>query len=412
MNTMPKPIALAFALVTAPVLGEQELLASRANNEFGLDLYRELAGESGNLCISPLSIMTAFAMTSNGADGRTLAEMQKVLRFPQDLSHLNASVLNLVSDFEKRAVQSIPRRRPGPGREASLELSIANTLFGQEGYPFRRDYLKTLADSYRAPLQLMDFKRNPDGERLVINKWVSTRTKGKIEDLLPQGSLNSLTRLVLVNALYFKAGWRHPFPKSATKPAPFHLSPGKSIQAPTMRTSQQFGYARGDSYTAITLPYSQSFVMLALVPDEIDGLPALEKKLTATQLGQYARLQSRKVQLHLPKFRIAGNALSLSGPFKNLGMKLAFNPKEADFGRMCSDPAGLFIDDAYHKTFIGVDEKGTEAAAATAVVMSLRSAVPRPEQPVEVRLDRPFLYAIMDSRTGTALFLGRMVDPR
>ncbi len=413
MKIMKNPISLSIVLLATPLMGQQVPFAATANNRFGLDLYREMAAREGNLCLSPLSIMTALAMTANGAAGDTLAEMEKTLHCPGKLSQLNASMRDLLEDFRKRKEQAAALAEKNPARKAggpSFDLTVTNSLFGQKGYPFRKEFLTTLEKLYRAPLQFADFRNDAAKERARINKWVSARTNEKIQELLPEGSLDSSTGLLLVNALYFKAGWRYAFPKSATKPAPFHLAPDRAIETPTMHTTKRFGYFKEDGYTAVSLPYSQNFAMLALLPDEIDGLPALEKTLSAGRLTALSRLPARKVALHLPKFRIEGDTIALTNPLRKLGMNLAFT-RGANFSLMTSDPRGLSIDDIYHKTFIAVDEKGTEAAAATAVVMTFRS-LPRPEKPVEVRLDRPFLYAIVDTRTQTALFLGRIVDPR
>lgn len=413
MKTMNISIPLSIVLLTTPLLGQQVPFAARANNGFGLNLYREMAAREGNLCLSPFSILTALGMTGTGAAGDTLAEMEKALHCPGKLSQLSTSLSILLEDFGKRKEQAAALDRKNPPRKnggPSFDLTVTNSLFGQEGYPFRKKFLTTLEKLYQAPLQFADFRNDAAKERARINKWVSTRTNERIQELLPKGSLDNSTSLVLVNALYFKAGWRYPFPKSATKPAPFHIAPDRAIETPTMHTTKRFGYSREDGYTAVSLPYSQNFAMLALLPDEIDGLPALEKTLSAEKLTALSRLPARQVALHLPKFRIEGDTIALTNPLKKLGMSLAF-ARSADFSLMTSDPRGLSIDEVYHKTFIAVDEKGTEAAAATAVSMITRSLA-RPEKPVEVRLNRPFLYAIVDTRTQTALFLGRIVDPR
>ncbi len=413
MKTMKIPISLGLLLLATPLMGQQVPFAARANNAFGLALYREMAAREGNLCLSPLSIMTTLAMTGTGAAGETLTEMEKTLHCPGKLSQLSTSFSILLEDFGKRKKQAAALAGKTPARKSegpSFDLTVTNSLFGQKGYPFQKEFLTTLKNLYRAPLQFADFRNNAAKESARINQWVSARTNGRIQELLPEGSLDNSTRLVLVNALYFKAGWRYAFPKSATRPAPFHMAPGRAIETPTMHTTKRFGYSREDGYTAVSLPYSQNFAMLVLLPDEINGLPDLEKTLSAEKLTALSRLPARQVALHLPKFRIEGDTIPLTNPLKKLGMNLAFT-RSADFSLMTSDPRGLAIDDVYHKTFIAVDEKGTEAAAATAVAMITRSLA-RPEKPVEVRLDRPFLYAIVDTRTQTALFLGRIVDPR
>jgi serpin B len=406
--------ALSGVLLASHLSAADENPAVNATNALGLDLYRMYAADGGNLCLSPYSIQAAFAMTTNGAAGKTLEEMRTTLHYPESLDTLNSSFSTLAADFAKRQERAAAWvKRTGRG-EPAFNLLVANRLFGQRGYPFEQPFLDTVKNSYNAPLQLADFKGNFEKERANINHWVEDQTKDRIKDLLPEGSLNEQTSLVLVNALYFKAAWRHKFSKKLTKPAPFHLKADTAIQSPTMRTTTRLGHSKEDGYTAVTLPYAEGFVMLLVIPDDIDGLAAFDRGLTADKLASLARLPTRKVDLHLPKFKIEGQSIGLKDSFEKLGMKLAFDRKLANFDRMTSDrklPV-LYIDNAYHKTFIEIDEDGTEAAAATAVVMRSKSDMPRPETPVEVRADRPFFYAIMDTASRTTLFLGRVTDPR
>jgi len=416
MNKITKLIscALAGGLLANPAMADEPNPAADATNALGLDLYRLLAADGGNLCLSPYSIQAAFAMTTNGAAGRTLDEMRLALHYPQSLTPVNEAFAALAADYVKRQERAAAWvKRTGEG-EPAFELMVANRLFGQKGYPFEAAFLGTVRDKYQAPLQLADFKGNFDGERKGINEWVEKQTRKRIKDLLADGSLNDQTRLVLVNALYFKAAWHHEFRKSATTPEVFHLGSDNLVEVPTMRTTQRFGYAKKQGYTALTLPYSEGFAMLVVVPDDIEGLAGIDRALTADKLASLARLPSQKVSLHFPKFKIEGGTVPLKDSFAKLGMKLAFDKRLADFGPMTSDKSlpGLYIDNAYHKTFIAVDEKGTEAAAATAVVMMSESEMPRPEKPIEVRVDRPFFYTIMDTASRTALFMGRVTDPR
>jgi serpin B len=408
-------LACAFSGVLAATAGgaDEPNPVAAATNALGLDLYRQFADQPGNLCLSPYSIQAAFAMTTNGAAGETLEQMRTALHLPADLDSLNGSFAELVADFEQRGQRAADHARRFRADEPGFQLAVANRLFGQQGYPFDPAFLGILADRYAAPLQPADFRNKHDSERLGINQWVEEQTRRRIRDLLPAGAITGDTRLVLVNALHFKAAWREQFAKSATKPAPFHLASGAVPEVPTMHQTERFGYAKEDGYTALTLPYSEGFSMLLVVPDEINGLPAIERGLGADKLSALARLPARRVALHFPKFRIEGATVPLKGPLEKLGIKLAFTPA-ADFGRMTSDKKlpGLYISDAYHRTFIAVDEKGTEAAAATAVAMVPLSAMPRPEDPVVVKVDRPFFYAIVDGRSRTALFVGRVQDPR
>jgi len=419
MNTGTKLLtwALSGTLLASAASAEQVHLGARATNELGLDLYRLFAAKDGNLCLSPYSIQTAFAMTTNGAAGQTLEEMRAVLHYPQDLSNLNNAFDGLAAEFAQRqenAVKNAERFSKGKDPQPTFQLMVANRLFGQKGYPFEPAFLKVVEKSYHAPLQFADFEGNFAGERKVINKWVEDQTRERIVDLLPDGALDSETRLVLVNALYFKAAWRNKFRTSATKPADFHLQSDNLVEVPTMHATQRYGYSKEEGYTAVTLPYSEGFVMLLVVPDDPDGLAAIGKELSAEKLSGLARLKTRMVDLSLPKFKIEGATISLKDSLLQLGMTRAFDAKHAEFEPMIADKTlpGLFISNAFHKTFIAVDEKGTEAAAATAVVMARMSAAPRPEEPVAVRVDRPFLYAIMDTGSRTALFLGRVEDPR
>ena len=409
--------ALGGALLSTAAGAEQVHLAGKANNELGLDLYRLSAAKGENLCLSPYSIQSAFAMAANGAGGDTLAEMMEVLHYPDDLEGVNLSYAALATTYAQRHARALEMAKlVARGRDPAptFQLLAANRLFGQKGYPFEPAFLKTLEESYKAPLQFADFEGNPTGERKVINEWVEDQTRDRISNLLPDGSINEATRLVLVNALYFKGAWQHEFSKSATRELPFHLTSEKQIETPTMRATRRYGYRKEEGFTAVTLPYSQGMAMLVIIPDEVDGLDAVTKKLTGDKLTALARLPKRTVDLQLPRFKIEGSTISLKKSLQSLGMNLAFDRAKADFDRMTADKTlpGLFISDAFHKTFISVDEKGTEAAAATAIVMELRAAAPEPEEPVEVRADRPFFYAIMDTGARTALFLGHVRNPR
>ncbi len=407
--------ALSGVLLASHVSAADENPAAGATNALGLDLYRMYAAEGKNLCLSPYSIQSAFAMTTNGAAGKTLEEMRQVLHYPEELASLNEAFSTLSFFYAEQHRVAATQAKRGGGKQPALEIMVANRLFGQKGYPFTPAFLEVVDQNYHAPLQFADFKGNFDGERKAINEWVEGQTRDHIKDLLPDGSLDSMTRLVLVNALYFKASWRHQFNKSVTRPAPFHLASDNIIETPTMRTIARFGYAKEDGYTALSLPYTGGFSMLVLIPDDPDELGAIESGLTPGKLSTLARLDHRSVDLRLPKFKIEGGTIPLKSSLQKLGMKLAFDARKADFGRMTADKSlpGLYIDDAYHKTFIGVDEKGTEAAAATAVVMKARNGGSHnPGKPIIVRIDRPFFYAILDNSTNTALFLGRVTDPR
>jgi serpin B len=247
---------------------------------------------------------------------------------------------------------------------------------------------------------------------------VADQTRDRIRDLIPARALNEATRLVLANAIYLKAPWSHEFSETATKPAPFHVRGGAAVDLPMMhRQDRQFGYAKRDGFTAVALPYTgNELQLLVLVPDETNGLPALERKLSAEMLKQNASLETREVDLSMPKFKFAPPTFVLGETLQALGMKSAFDRPvgSANFDRMAPRKPEdyLYISQVFHKTFIAVDEKGTEAAAATAVAMMAMSAHVKPTEPIVVKVDRPFIYAIQHGPSGTCLFLGRVTDPR
>jgi serpin B len=317
----------------------------------------------------------------------------------------------------ERTTKSAEDNKRYGGAAEPIVLTLANRLFGKKGYAFREKFLAQLQDSYQAPLEEMDFSNSTESTKR-INGWVEEKTRERIKNLIPAGVLNGGTRLVLVNAVYLKAPWMEAFTAAATKPEPFHVGGGAAKDVPTMVRKYHFGYAKHDGYTAVTLPYyGGDLHFLVIVPDEVKGLADVEKKLTAEALADCAKLEAKDVILHLPKFKIEGATISLTKELEALGMKSAFDHPagSADFSRMAPrTPADyLYISDVLHKTFIAVDEKGTEAAAATAVIMRAGSAAPakRPD-PIEVKVDRPFLFAIQHRESGACLFLGRVMDPQ
>jgi serpin B len=289
-----------------------------------------------------------------------------------------------------------------------FELSIANSLWGQEGFSFRPGFLDQLAQNYAAGMRLADFASDPEGSRRLINRWVSDETRKRIEDLIPEGAIDSLTRLVLANAIYFKAGWLNPFDPDATATEPFHLLSGDSLDVPMMHADESYLTIVGDGYRAIELPYqSGGMSMLIFLPDEgkFQGFEeALGPDVVDEALG---RMTYGPVHLGLPRFTY-DSAFNLNAALQDLGMTDAFDPDQADFSGMDGN-RDLYIGSVLHKAFVAVDEKGTEAAAATAVIMEVTSA-PAGE-PITITVDRPFIYLIRDEQTGNVLFLGRVVNP-
>jgi serine protease inhibitor len=396
-------------------------LATTATNEIAVDLHRQLATGNENLCVSPYSIESALAMTFAGADGETRSEMARVLHFPGDASAVPASFGSLQHSLEEMRAKTVAlvkdaRRFGGPSEP--ITLAIANRLFAQKGYDFRQAFLSLVKQNYGAAFEPIDFKADASGATQHINKWVADQTRNRIRDLIPGGALNETTRLVLANALYLKASWADPFAEKATKPEPFHIRGSEPVDVPMMRKmDRHFGYAKREGFTAVSLPYTgNDLQFLVLLPDEVNGLRTLESKLTAEMLAECAKLETRDVDLHLPKFKIELPTIALATNFEALGMKTAFDQPRgsANFDRMAPRKSNdyLYISQVFHKTFIAVDEKGTEAAAATAVAMMARSAMIQRPPAVEVKVDRPFLYAIQHVPSGVCLFLGRVTDPR
>jgi serpin B len=276
-----------------------------------------------------------------------------------------------------------------------------------------------LKQNFGGAFEPLDFIANPAAAAQHINKWVADQTHDRIRDLIPGGALDKTTRLVLANALYLKAPWANEFSENATQPEPFHVRGGTPVDVPIMRkTDRHFGYAKREGCTAVSLPYVGSDLQFViLLPNDVNGLHALESKLSGDMLAGCARLQTRDVDLHLPKFKLEPPTMALAEKFEALGMKTAFDqPKgSANFDKIAPRTPRdyLYISQIFHKTFIAVDEKGTEAAAATAVAMMAGSALRSPPPPpVEVKVDRPFLYAIQHVPSGVCLFLGRVTDPR
>ncbi len=373
----------------------------RDTREFALDLYGQLRAKEGNLFYSPYSISLALAMTYAGARGETERQMAQALSFSLPQARLHPAFNALSASLEK------PHEQSAKEEDGELTLNIANSLWGQEGFPFQAEFLDTLAQNYGAGMRAVDYGQ-PEQARELINDWVAEETREKIQDLIPAGVLTPLTRLVLANAIYFKAAWQVPFEERLTAMEDFTLLDGETVQVETMRQAEMLAYASGDGYQAVELPYAGgSAVMVVLLPDA-GRFTEFEDALDAERVGAVLTdLEPRQVELSLPKFKIE-SSFSLKDALSALGMPDAFDRDKADFSGM-TGRADLYISEAVHKAFVDVNEAGTEAAAATAVIMTLKSM---PLEPVVVRVDRPFIFFILDQESGTILFLGRVLDPR
>lgn len=392
--------------VTPPKSTTSSNLAASAN-AFGFDLYRRLregapAETKGNFAISPTSIHTALTMTWAGAQGETALQMQKVLRVDEAAPRALAEAGDLATKLQAQG--------------SPVTLRIANRLFGERTFSFDRAYLDATKAAFGAPLEPLDFKGASEDARARINGWVEERTEKRIQRLLPPKSIDTETRLVLVNALYFLGDWAEPFQKIATRPAPFRVTPSSSKDVPTMHRTGTFRYYAEGGLKAIELPYrGGAMSMLIVLPDDAAGLDALEGAWSAPRLDAVVRgLAPLQVAVALPKFTIDPPApTTLAAPLKAAGMALAFDRDAADFTRIANPPDPrdrLFVGQVFHKVFVKVDEKGTEAAAATAVVMPRGGGGP-PSVAAEFKADHPFLFFLRHHGSGAVLFAGRVADP-
>lgn len=370
-----------------------------ANSAFGCDLYAKLRAERGNVFFSPFSIETALAMTACGAKGNTLAQMQKVLHLPADAESANAGFKTLLAALNGGGQ---------PADKRGYELRVASALWGMKDFPWRKEFLKTTTANYGAGLVEVNFADEP-AARKTINTWVEGQTNQKIKDLIPEGLLDSDTRMVLTNAVYFKGKWAEEFDKKLTKDGPFTCGDRSKKDVPLMHRTGEMWYAETDDVQAVELGYKGGeTAMTVLLPKRADGLADVEKKLTADTLAAVTKgLRHEKVVLTLPRFR-AETKYKLNAPLKALGMTDAFGGG-ADFTGMHSSMERLYIAFVLHKAFVDVNEEGTEAAAATAVGVKREPA--RIETPKVFQADRPFLFVIRHTPTNTVLFAGRFEKP-
>ncbi len=400
----------------------QEVVA--ASNEFAWKVFQQVAaGSEENVCFSPSSIHTALTMTYTGSAGETAKQMHAALSLPSEelMAHVEQADPPAVGTYF--VGQPWDRERLGaayggllaalkPGKKAKFELRVANALWGQDDCPWRDRFTDGLKDYYGAGLREVDFADDADDVADDVNDWVDDQTRGKIEKVIPDGVLNELTRLVLVNAVYFKGKWVEPFKTRNTRPSPFHLSAEKTVDVPTMFQSESFKYAETDLMQVVRMPYQGNEVsMLIFLPRAIDGLAGVEAWLAEADLAEVLESMTfEDVNVSLPKFKFRWRS-GLNDALKAIGMAGAFDQTQADFGDMASSgPEGpLFISSVLHAAFIEVDEAGTEAAAATAIVVE-EACEPAP--PKQFRADHPFAFAIRHEETGLLLFVGRVADPK
>jgi len=368
-----------------------ELVAG--NNAFAFDLYGRLAAQTqSNVVFSPYSVSLALGMTYAGAAGNTAKEMERALHFsmpPADVHRAFASLL------AREKAKFVPK---------FYELNVANALWPQKGYELKPAFVQLVREKYDAGMQELDFAAAREAARKTINQWVEERTKGKIVELLRPPHITDATRLVLTNAIHLKGPWLNPFPQEATLKAMFQMTPGKKVPVYMMSQSGKLRYAADDTLQVLDLPVGKGGVsMLIVLPRKVDGLAALEKSLTYERLENLRKqMKDTMLGVQLPRFKVQSD-FDLVEPLSALGMPSAFGAG-ADFSGMASK-GGLFVSAVVHKAFLDVQEKGIEAAAATAVVMT-KSA------PLTVfRADHPFLYVIRENSSGSILFMGRLKDP-
>ncbi|MFW6150645.1 MAG: serpin family protein [Chloroflexota bacterium] len=371
------------------------------NNEFAFDLYRQVADDSGNLFYSPYSVSLALAMTYAGVRGETEEQMARAMHFDLPQGRLHPAFNRLDQELASR----------GEGAEGEDEggfrLNIVNAIWGQKDYSFRQEFLDTLARNYGAGLRVVDFETAPEQCREIINEWVEKQTEERIKDLIAQGMIDELTRLVLTNAIYFNAAWASQFEEDATSPGTFHLLDGGEVEVPMMHQTESFRHVKNDNFQAVELPYDGHELSMVVLMPAAGEFEEFERSLDNEMMAEAIdSLQSGRVKLTMPKFRVE-SSFNLNDALSEMGMGVAFEHAFADFSGM-DGTRRLYITDVVHKAFVDVDEKGTEAAAATAVMVGLESA---PAEPVSITIDHPFVFLIRDMETGTILFTGRVTNP-
>ncbi len=392
---------------TSPDVSEDALaLLVEGNTGFAFDLYQALKEKDGNLFYSPHSISVALAMTYAGALGETAEEMATTLQFLLEQDRLHPAFNWLDAELASRGEGA--QGKDGEG----FRLNIVNAIWGQKDYEFLSEFLDVLAENYGAGLRILDFINETEESRVTINDWVSDQTEDRIKDLIPQGAIDALTRLVLTNAIYFNAAWEYPFDEDITANALFYLLDGGQVTVPMMKQTEAFGYTDGEGYQAVELRYDvgelpdgKPLSMVIILPE--DGqFEVFEEELRAQKVNDIiGDLQFTEVALAMPKFEFESE-FSLKDTLMSMGMQTPFSGA-ADFSGMTGN-LGLAISDVLHKSFVSLDEAGTEAAAATAVIMKETAM---PDQPVEVTIDHPFMFLIRDIETGAILFVGRVLNP-
>lgn len=376
------------------------------NTAFAFDLYQHVSQEGENLFFSPYSISLALAMTYAGARDNTAIEIAETLHFTLGQDSLPPAFNALALELDSRGEGPANQQGTEEEEKDRFQLHVANALWGQDGYGFLSAFLDVLAENYGASVQTADFIDAPEQARMMINRWTSDETDGKIEDLLPPGSITPLTRLVLANAIYFNATWKHRFDEGFTHDSPFTLLDGNQTTVSMMKQIKRFRHAEEEGrYKAVELPYVGDELSMVILLPAADQFEKFSRELNAEQVRDILNnmVDTEDIYLYMPKFEYA-SGFNLKATLSDLGMPEAFVFGTADFSGM-DGSLELFIGDVFHKAFVSVDENGTEAAGGTAAPMPCALAT-------EVKLDHPFIFLIRDIETGTILFMGRVMDPR
>jgi serpin B len=419
MSQALRRLIALFCSLTISLLPASAFDAADSSSELGLDILRQLsASDSGNLLLSPHSLSSVLAPLYLGSAGETRSELARVVRFPNQ----DALVEKAFADLRRKLTPpKTPDSKVGQLDRPGVTFHSANRLFIQKGFPIREVFNDRLRASFDFVPQALDFRQKSSESAATINTWVSEQTHEKITSVLPS-QLPPETRIILINALYFHADWQEPFKSEQTFPRPFHLNGSTATSDRSiMQRTARMGYAHEDGFQVVSLPYVDGdYHCLIILPDELSDSMDAASRVTAQQLKRWSRLARRDetlVDLQLPAFSFANTARSLAASLKQLGVRQAFDePKGSANFDPISPRTGddyLAVSDVLQSTFIAVDENGTEAAAATAIEMITLSASagPRPK-PIEMHVNRPFLFAIQHQSTGACLFLGRVVDPQ
>jgi serpin B len=388
---------------TAPATSPSDLTSLvNGNNAFALNLYQLLRKTDGNIFYSPYSISEALAMTYGGARGETEKQMAAALQFLLSQDRLHPAFNSVDIELARRGEEA----KQGKD-EKGFRLKVVNAIWGQKDFKFTSEYLDLLARNYGAGMRIVDYINAAEPSRQLINQWVSDQTEGRIKDLLPPGSVDFLTRLVLTNAIYFNAAWASQFEKANTRDGRFYLLDGGEVTVPMMFQMKSFRYTEGTNYQAVELPYDGNQLSMVVLLPGAGQFEAFEAGLDSRQLQEIiGKLQPGNVNLTMPRFQIESE-FSLKQALSDLGMPVAFADSEADFSGM-DGGRDLHISDVVHKAYVSVDEQGTEAAAATGVIVGTTSM---PTNIKDVTLDHPYIFLIRDIPTGTILFLGRVMNP-